>query len=67
MDNGEIKLFKRYRVQANYWLEPFKGGFRFHQDVYIDDAHILENKQIKSRLNYQTYIPVSYLEIADLK
>lgn len=31
------------------------------------NVHILGNKQIKSILYYYTYIPVSYLEIADLK
>src|SRR5579883_1821860 len=30
MDNGEVRLFKGYRVQHNNLLGPFKGGMRFH-------------------------------------
>ena len=41
MDNGEIKLFKGYRVQHNNWLGPFKGGLRFHSDVYLDECKAL--------------------------
>lgn len=41
MDDGEIKLFKGYRVQHNNWLGPFKGGLRFHQDVYLDECKAL--------------------------
>ena len=32
-DNGDIKVFKGYRVQHSDALGPFKGGLRFHPDV----------------------------------
>lgn len=41
MDDNSIKLFKGYRVQHNNWLGPFKGGLRFHQDVYLDECKAL--------------------------
>lgn len=41
MDNGEIKLFRGYRIQHNNWLGPFKEGIRFHQDVYLDEFKAL--------------------------
>jgi len=41
MDNGEVKLFKGYRVQHNNLLGPFKGGIRFHPDVSLDDVKAL--------------------------
>jgi glutamate dehydrogenase (NAD(P)+) len=34
-------LFKGYRVQHNNALGPYKGGFRFHQDVHLDDVKSL--------------------------
>jgi glutamate dehydrogenase (NAD(P)+) len=37
LSSGETKLFKGYRVQHNNLLGPFKGGIRFHQDVYLDE------------------------------
>ena len=41
MDNGEVRLFKGYRVQHNNLLGPFKGGMRFHPTVTLDDVKAL--------------------------
>ncbi|RYF55960.1 MAG: Glu/Leu/Phe/Val dehydrogenase [Comamonadaceae bacterium] len=41
MDNGEVRLFKGYRVQHNNLLGPFKGGMRFHPGVTLDDVKAL--------------------------
>lgn len=41
MDDGHHKLFKGYRIQHNNALGPFKGGFRFHPDVHLDDVKSL--------------------------
>ncbi|MFO0669077.1 MAG: Glu/Leu/Phe/Val dehydrogenase [Polyangiaceae bacterium] len=41
MDNGEVKLFKGYRVQHNNLLGPFKGGMRYHPEVSLDDVKAL--------------------------
>lgn len=41
MDNGEMKLFKGYRVQHNNILGPYKGGLRYHQGVTLDDCKAL--------------------------
>ncbi|APS00945.1 glutamate dehydrogenase [Pajaroellobacter abortibovis] len=41
MDNGEVRLFKGYRVQHNNILGPFKGGMRYHPDVSLDDVKAL--------------------------
>ena len=41
MDNGDVRLFKGYRVQHNNLLGPFKGGMRFHPDVSLDDVKAL--------------------------
>src|SRR5437016_9192296 len=38
LTSGKVELFKGYRVQHNNILGPFKGGFRFHQDVYLDEC-----------------------------
>src|SRR5262249_57285469 len=35
MDNGEVRLFKGYRVQHNNLLGPFKAGMRFHPTVTL--------------------------------
>jgi len=36
MDNGNVKIFKGFRVQYNNALGPCKGGIRFHPDETID-------------------------------
>jgi glutamate dehydrogenase (NAD(P)+) len=41
MDNGDIRLFKGYRIQHNNVLGPYKGGIRYHQDVSLDDVKAL--------------------------
>lgn len=41
LDNGQLKLFKGYRVQHNNTLGPYKGGLRFHQGVYLDECKAL--------------------------
>jgi glutamate dehydrogenase (NAD(P)+) len=41
MDNGEVRLFKGYRVQHNNLIGPFKGGMRFHPTVTLDDVKAL--------------------------
>ncbi len=41
MDDGHHKLFKGYRIQHNNALGPYKGGFRFHPDVHLDDVKSL--------------------------
>lgn len=41
MDDGHHKLFKGYRIQHNNSLGPYKGGFRFHEDVHLDDVKSL--------------------------
>ncbi|MQY58571.1 MAG: glutamate dehydrogenase, partial [Clostridia bacterium] len=35
MDNGEVKIFRGFRVQHNDARGPFKGGIRFHPDETI--------------------------------
>lgn len=37
MDNGETGAFQAYRVQHDNARGPFKGGFRFHPQVSMDD------------------------------
>ncbi|MEZ6317988.1 MAG: Glu/Leu/Phe/Val dehydrogenase [Phycisphaerales bacterium] len=41
MDDGHHQLFKGYRIQHNNILGPYKGGFRFHEDVHLDDVKSL--------------------------
>ncbi len=41
MDNGEIKIFKGFRVQHNDSRGPCKGGIRFHPDETIDTIRAL--------------------------
>jgi len=36
MDNGNVRIFKGFRVQYNNALGPCKGGIRFHPDETID-------------------------------
>jgi glutamate dehydrogenase (NAD(P)+) len=38
MDDGNINLFKGYRVQHNNTRGPYKGGLRYHPDVSLDDV-----------------------------
>ena len=41
MDDGEVRLFKGYRIQHSNILGPFKGGMRFHESVALDDIKAL--------------------------
>ncbi len=41
MDNGEIKVFKGFRVQHNTARGPAKGGIRFHPNVTVDEVKAL--------------------------
>ncbi|MEO5789784.1 MAG: Glu/Leu/Phe/Val family dehydrogenase [Gelidibacter sp.] len=41
MDNGEIEIFKGYRVQHNNALGPYKGGLRYHPTIDIDSVKAL--------------------------
>lgn len=41
MDNGDIEIFKGYRVQHNNALGPYKGGLRYHPTIDIDAVKAL--------------------------
>ncbi len=41
MDNGEMRLFKGYRIQHNNIRGPYKGGLRYHETVNLDDVKAL--------------------------
>jgi len=41
MDNGEVKLFKGWRIQHNSALGPYKGGIRFHPDTTREEVQAL--------------------------
>jgi len=41
MDNGQVEVFKGYRVQHNNILGPYKGGLRYHPSLDINDAKAL--------------------------
>jgi glutamate dehydrogenase (NAD(P)+) len=41
MDDGNVKVFKGYRIQYNDVLGPTKGGIRFHPDETIDTIRAL--------------------------
>ena len=41
LSNGDVRLFKGYRVQHNNVSGPFKGGIRFHQQVTLDECKAL--------------------------
>jgi glutamate dehydrogenase (NAD(P)+) len=41
MDNGEVKVFKGYRIQHSNLLGPYKGGIRYHESVTLDDVKAL--------------------------
>lgn len=41
MDDGEIKIFKGWRVQHNNLRGPYKGGIRFHPNVNLDEISAL--------------------------
>jgi Glutamate dehydrogenase/leucine dehydrogenase len=41
MDDGNIRVFKGYRVQHSTALGPAKGGFRYHPDVDLEECEAL--------------------------
>ena len=41
MDNGQMRMFKGYRVQHNNILGPFKGGIRYHEEANLDEMKAL--------------------------
>ncbi|HDJ51119.1 MAG TPA: Glu/Leu/Phe/Val dehydrogenase [Thermoprotei archaeon] len=41
MDNGEVRVFKGFRVQHNTARGPAKGGIRFHPNVTFDEVKAL--------------------------
>ena len=41
LQDGSTQLFKAYRIQHCDILGPFKGGLRYHQDVYLDECKAL--------------------------
>ena len=41
MDNGDIRLFKGFRVQHSIARGPAKGGIRFHPGVSVDEVKAL--------------------------
>src|ERR1044072_4760371 len=41
LDNGEVELFKGYRVQHTLSRGPTKGGIRYHPDVDLDETTAL--------------------------
>lgn len=41
LNSGELKIFKGYRVQHSNLLGPYKGGLRFHHNVYLDECKAL--------------------------
>ncbi|MBL4818359.1 MAG: Glu/Leu/Phe/Val dehydrogenase [Deltaproteobacteria bacterium] len=41
LSDGKTKLFKGYRVQHSNILGPFKGGIRFHENVYLNECKAL--------------------------
>jgi len=41
MDDGELRIFRGYRVQHNDILGPFKGGLRFAPEVDLGEVKAL--------------------------
>ncbi len=41
MDDGNVALYRGYRVQHNDARGPYKGGIRFHENVDIDEVRSL--------------------------
>lgn len=41
MDNGEVKIFKGFRIQHNSALGPYKGGIRFHPETVKEEVQAL--------------------------
>ena len=41
MDDGDVRVFRGYRVQHNLSRGPGKGGIRYHPDVTLDEVKAL--------------------------
>lgn len=41
MDDGDVRVFKGYRIQHSNILGPYKGGMRFHESAGLDDFNAL--------------------------
>ena len=41
LESGETQMFKGYRIQHNNFLGPYKGGLRFHHNVYLNECKAL--------------------------
>ncbi len=41
MDDGEVEIFRGYRVQHSRLRGPAKGGFRYHPSVDLDEVRAL--------------------------
>lgn len=41
MDNGDIKVFRGFRVQHNDYAGPYKGGIRYHPQVDMEEVKAL--------------------------
>ena len=41
LKSGELRMFKGYRVQHCNLLGPYKGGLRFHPNIYLDECKAL--------------------------
>lgn len=41
MDNGEIRVFRGYRIQHSNILGPYKGGIRYAPEVNLDEVKAL--------------------------
>ena len=41
MDDGDIRIFTGYRIQHNNVLGPYKGGFRNHPNLGLDELRML--------------------------
>jgi len=40
-DNGDLEVYRGYRVQYNFARGPAKGGIRYHPDVTLDEVTAL--------------------------
>ena len=41
MDDGELRVFKGYRIQHNNIMGPYKGGIRYHELISLDELKAL--------------------------
>ncbi len=41
MDDGTLQIFKGFRIQHNNAPGPYKGGFRYHQQVDLEEVKAL--------------------------